>query len=71
MPLKHFNPDDSIDLWWAGDQVRLLERSTNEKQTHSSESESEESDANQDDLLEDWDDLIMDEASNNDTTEFD
>ena len=72
VPLKHFNPDDSIDLWWA-DKIRRPGQAARKeyKRKQTSSFESEESDANQDDLLEDWDDLIMDETSDNDTTESD
>ena len=67
VPLKSFNPDDSIDLWWLAKWRRLAQSERKEyrprrSQTAREESTSSEiqSESESEDMLEQWDELMND-----------
>ena len=67
VPLKSFNSDDSIDLWWLGKRKRLTQSERKEYRPHRSQTAREESTSSEiqsesesEDMLEQWDELTND-----------
>jgi len=67
VPLKSFNPEDSIDLWWLAKRRRLAQSERKEYRLHRSQTAHEESTSSEiqsesesEDMLEQWDELMND-----------